>query len=286
MAEGGSQPINEALFPVAQPQINRVSVKIPPFWKANPRLWFRQLESQFFNAGVTSDVTKYHTLVGAIESDILAQVSDIILDPPERNLYETLKRRLEERFSESEDQQLRKLIGELELGDKRPSQLLREMRELSANRVSDVLLKSLWLQRLSTQTQAILSVGDQDLTSLAAMADKIAEVTTPSALHVVSSPRIPSSPAGQSTPNALDDIVTEMRRLSARIDALDRGRSKTSTRDPDSGSQRRSRSRSRRHVNSVCYYHNKFKDKATMCLLPCRYVASSSTTAENETGRR
>lgn len=291
MAEDGAPADNLAdpiVAPAQIPQVNRVAIKVPPFWKANPRLWFRQLDSQFFNAGITNDLTKYHTLVGAVESNILAQVSDIILDPPAHNLYATLRQRLEERFSDSEEQQLRKLIGELELGDKRPSQLLREMRELSANRVSDAVLKSLWLQRLSTQIQAILSVSDQNLNMLATMADKVAEVTTTPTLHAVNSTNIPLQTPCSCSPNVIDDLVTEMRNLTARVDALSRGRSETNTKDPRPENRRRSlsRSRSNNHINGVCRYHYKFKDKANFCILPCSYVASSTDSAENEMGRR
>ncbi|KAI9575918.1 hypothetical protein GQX74_011719 [Glossina fuscipes] len=49
--------------------ISRVAVKVPPFWKSNPRLWFNQLESQSFTAEITLDTIKYHTLVCSFESD-------------------------------------------------------------------------------------------------------------------------------------------------------------------------------------------------------------------------
>jgi hypothetical protein len=62
-----------------QETISRVSLKIPPFWKSNPALWFKQLESQFINCGIVQDSTKYHAVVAAVESNILSEVSDIIM---------------------------------------------------------------------------------------------------------------------------------------------------------------------------------------------------------------
>jgi hypothetical protein len=59
-------------------EVSRVSLKIPPFWKSNPALWFKQLESQFINCGIVQDSTKYHAVVAAIESNILSEVSDVI----------------------------------------------------------------------------------------------------------------------------------------------------------------------------------------------------------------
>ncbi|KMQ86374.1 gag-pol polyprotein [Lasius niger] len=84
----------------AVPQISRVGVKPPPFWKANPALWFVQLEAQFALANITEDGTKFNHVVSAIESDILNSISDLVLGPPETGKYETLKKRLIELHSE------------------------------------------------------------------------------------------------------------------------------------------------------------------------------------------
>uniref|UniRef100_A0A1I8PZX3 Uncharacterized protein n=1 Tax=Stomoxys calcitrans TaxID=35570 RepID=A0A1I8PZX3_STOCA len=57
----------------------------------------------------------------------------------------------------SEEKRLKRLLRETELGDKKPSTILREMICLASGEVSDEFLKSLWMQRLPKQTQAILS---------------------------------------------------------------------------------------------------------------------------------
>ncbi|XP_075163378.1 uncharacterized protein LOC142236011 [Haematobia irritans] len=103
------------------PTISRIAVKVPPFWKANPKLWFSQMESQFVTAGISQDSTKYHTLVGSIESNILNAVSHIIENPPERDLYNTLKNALLAEFQDSEEKHLQKLMENMDLGDRKPS---------------------------------------------------------------------------------------------------------------------------------------------------------------------
>lgn len=119
------------------------SFKIPAFWRTNPELWFRQIESQFFSSRITSDSTKYHHVVAAMKCDVLQHVSDIIIFPPTSNKNEALKRRLIDRFSGTEELRLKKLLSDIELGDQRPSHLLSEMRELASGKVSDELLKTL-----------------------------------------------------------------------------------------------------------------------------------------------
>lgn len=109
-------------------EVAKISIRIPPFWHAKPKLWMAQVESQFIAAGITSDKTKYHTVVAAIESNVLAQISDIILNPPNSELYTSLKNRIITQFAVSAQKRVKKLLQEQELGDMRPSQLLREMR--------------------------------------------------------------------------------------------------------------------------------------------------------------
>lgn len=162
---------------VAQQYISRVAVRAPPFWKENPALWFRQLESQFFMNGIVSSETKFHIAVAALDTEIINQVSDVVMHPPTANLmYESLKSRLQERFAESEERRFKKMLNKIEMGDKKPSRLWREMRELAGAGIRDDFLLSLWLQRLPAQIQAILSTADGDVTRLLTMADRIHEV--------------------------------------------------------------------------------------------------------------
>ncbi|GBM46297.1 hypothetical protein AVEN_87993-1 [Araneus ventricosus] len=178
---------NPSINDNSSPIVARVSFKAPPFWKQNPKLYFAQIESQFAIAGITKDETKYHHVVAAIETDVIAQVSDIISNPSEELKYEALKKRMIEQFADSETHWLKLLLQELQLGDDRPTQLLCKMRDLSS-KVPEDLLKNLWLQRLPTAVQQILAVSTGDLDALAKMADKVLEVTDSSSIHLVEGP--------------------------------------------------------------------------------------------------
>ncbi|KAF8789751.1 hypothetical protein HNY73_007668 [Argiope bruennichi] len=71
---------------------------------------------------------------------------------------------------------MRRLLSELHLGADKPSQLLRKMRELGGGTgIKEDFLKTLWLQRLPSEMQVILSISSEPLDNLANMADKIAE---------------------------------------------------------------------------------------------------------------
>jgi len=90
--------------------------------------------------------------------------------------YETLKDTLIARFTDSEEKQLRFLIAGVELGEKRPSEMLRDLRQLSGGSVSENVLQTLWLQRLPSRVQEILAVVEGvSYEKLAELADKVSD---------------------------------------------------------------------------------------------------------------
>ncbi|GFY55945.1 uncharacterized protein TNIN_406591 [Trichonephila inaurata madagascariensis] len=54
--------------------IARISVKVPPFWQANPEIWFNQMESQFVLAGIRTEITKFHHVVSVLQPEELGIV--------------------------------------------------------------------------------------------------------------------------------------------------------------------------------------------------------------------
>ena len=48
---------------------NAVTLKLPPFWTSQPRVWFQQVEAQFALRHVTADDTKYYYVVAALDQE-------------------------------------------------------------------------------------------------------------------------------------------------------------------------------------------------------------------------
>lgn len=140
--------------------IQRIQMKIPPFWEDSPDIWFAQIEAQFKNAQVTTDLTQFNAVVGAVESRILTRVASAVLNPPENDKYKNLKEKILGAFSDSEYKKMTKLLEDISLGDQKPSVLLNEMRRLTTNDMTDELLKTLWLKRLPSQARVMLSTSE------------------------------------------------------------------------------------------------------------------------------
>ncbi|XP_028156836.1 uncharacterized protein LOC114350299, partial [Ostrinia furnacalis] len=149
-----------------------VSSRIPDFWSDQPRLWFVQFEAVVESQRL-GDVTKQNLVVTKLSKSAIQQVSDLLLSPPQERRYQTLKDRLLQVFEESETRQFQKLLGEMELGTQKPSQLLRRMRDLARNKLPDSTLQIMWTRHLPSAVQAVLAVTEvKDLESLATVADK------------------------------------------------------------------------------------------------------------------
>lgn len=251
------------------PAVNRVAVKISPFWKTDPSIWFAQVEAQFDLGGITNETTKYNHIVSAVDTEILSQVSDIIQKPPETDRYQALKNRLIELFTDSQESKLRRLLGDMRLGDKKPSILLNEMQRLGGLACSAQLLKTLWLQQLPVTTQSCLTMSSGTIEELARLADKIAEIDQQ---------RMVVNTVSDSTAEILKTLIKEVNELKIASTRMDnRSRSSSSNRTS------RSRSTSRKRYNKwsmsengYCFYHDNFGKKARKCVDPCKYTTSKN----------
>ena len=241
------------------------NIKLPPFWPSDPHLWFAQVEAQFATRGITSQKTKYEHVVASLSPEFATQVRDLILRIPDTTPYDTLKRQLIIRTALPEQRRLQQLLSSTELGDQRPTQLLRRMQQLlgdGAVNADGKLLRELFLQRLPCNVRMILaSFGDtKTLDELAELGDNVITAGPPS-MAGITQPQ-PSS--------EVEGLRSELSHLQERVSALSTA---IRTRSP-SPRRRPFQSRSpppQPTPMSMCWYHARFGDKARKCTPPCSH---------------
>lgn len=257
---------------VQQPalHIDRVAVKPPPFWKADPALWFVQLEAQFALSRITSEETKFHHVVSAIDTEILSHVADLLTAPPGENKYTAIKNKLITVFSETSERKLRKLLSEVSLGDQKPSQLLMHMTQLGGTSVTTDMLRTLWLQHLPATIQTVLLANNGPVDELAKLADRMLEIEQPRSFAV------------QQADSQLSEVVSQLAQqvaaLSSKVDsaltsglassAAQRNESRVADKFP---AQHQQSWDPTMLPDGLCWYHQRFGPKARKCVAPCNY---------------
>lgn len=264
--------------------------RLPPFWRQNPRLWFAQFEAAVA-ASKIGEEQKFNLVVPLLGNSDLEQIGDIILHPPSTGKYSALKDRLISTYQESDHRQLQKLLSGLELGDHKPSQLLRKMRDLSGKLLSDEALKVMWLNQLPAQVRAVLSVNtESSLEVLAAMADKMMEHFEPATVAAVSTANPPSSSPAPAvnevqlsaiTSLQINVLTKQIEKLSLEVAELRNHQNSSYRRSRQNYAHRsRSRSHSRQRTDNarkpgdpdwVCRYHYRFGNGARKCESPCSF---------------
>ncbi|CAG4967877.1 unnamed protein product [Colias eurytheme] len=267
MSEPGSGGEIEA--PNSQILINKVSIRVPPFWPDRPALWFATLEAQFHLNGITQELTKYYYAISQLDPKSAAEVEDIIITPPKDKPYSTIKNVLTSRFSESYEEKVRRLLEKEDIGDRKPSSFLRHLKSLAGTAFPEPLLKTIWMSRLPPHIQGILTAQNlQCPEDLGELADKLQEISCkPTQINAVS--RNNTDNDMREEIKVLTQQVAELTRI---VGSLSTSRGRVNQRESN---QTRRHSRSHSRSRNLCWYHNRFKTKATKCIKPCSWVPSS-----------
>lgn len=187
-----------------------------------------------------------------------------------------MKRAIIQRLTDSRQKQIQRLLNDLVLADKKPSQLLREMKDLAAGSVHDEMLHTLWVNRLPVTIRPLLITSDTlDLNALAEMADRIMDAThsQPNVMATTTVSKVDSMPSPSSS---------AIQHLERRVDELQRALAmclkEITTLTSQSASTGRSRYRSSSRPRSrtpehqgTCYYHRKFGADARKCTTSCNF---------------
>ena len=235
-----------------------------PFLPNDIQSWFVQLESMMAMRGLVCQKKKFHFCIGNLPGHIIPEIKDLAESPPESNPYDMLKEVVITRMAVSEQRKIQQLLNTETLGDRRPSQLLRHMRNLAGN-TNDNIVRHIFVKRMPQNIQPILATLDKDasLDKIAEVADQILDQTQQS--H----PTIAASTVHENMElkKMVLTLTQQMETMSKRLDSL-------SIRNPRGRSSSRKRANSRSRSNSpspYCWYHHRFRERARKCVQPCSY---------------
>ena len=215
-----------------------VALKLPDFWLHDPPSW-------------TSDDTKYHHVVASLDPLATRRAMTLLRDPPAQGKYAALKELLLRRYALSDAERAEKLLNLSGLGGGTALELMENMLSLLGPDDGGFLFAHLFLRQLPAAVRAVLAnsplLPAKDYRSLAEEADRILLASRTFDVHALAtdSPAAPSTPPpaspGASAPLLTAGIAT------------------------------------RRHGGkNICFYHQRFGDRARRCLPPCAFTAQGN----------
>ena len=167
MAHTGNSPTKPS-----DHSINLVQINMPPFHSLEVDIWFPLLELEFSTHRVTSDTIKFGHLTSRLPHNLLRSIKHILIDPASKNKYEAAKQTILKEVCLSDKDRLEQLFKQVKLENKKPSTLLREIRDLADSRLDDSVIKELWFQRLPPQVAALTEIKSEcPLETIAEVAD-------------------------------------------------------------------------------------------------------------------
>lgn len=293
-------------------QVGAFQLKLPPFWENSPESWFIVAEAQFRACSITTEHRRYTHLLASLTPDIIQQVSDLVQNPPdEARLYTVFKEKLLHRLTPNEEQRIASLLYHTEMGDRKPSEFYRHMEQLvgQSNEIGRNTIRKLFINRLPKSIErSLILLENQPISDQIEIADKLWEVEnsrTPkfASVNSASAPKPSINDATGTDSSDFSKLNKEISELKLAIKNLsvmnleennfnnDPNTIKRSSRRFSRGNRFLSRSRSRSRgqnrssstpENHLCWYHEKFRDKAVKCCKPCKFFASSSGNDEKD----
>lgn len=261
--------------PVGNVSVVYARLPVPQMSNTNIEAWFTTMDFWFTASGIAADKQKTATILAALDPNVISQLANVIATLPQTDRYEYVKAKIIEHFADSEQRRLNRLLSDLPLDDKKPSELYFEMKRVAGNTLGDAALKGLWTKRLPDFAQPVVAASSGTAAEFTKIADSIIDAV---ALNQVN--RVQAKPSDEF--NELRAAVIELSKKFDQLSTRSRSRRPTTPRN-------RSQSRPAYSGNTTgdeCWYHKKYGRNAQKCRSPCRHnkrlvhvVASGSSTS-------
>ncbi|XP_049308576.1 uncharacterized protein LOC125777511 [Bactrocera dorsalis] len=245
---------------------------LPSMSEDNIEAYFYSLGFWFEASRVFDDSVKFNIVLASVPPAKLIEMRTIIDDTPLTDKYGYIRRKIIDIFTESQQRRLQRVLKELPLGDRRPSELYHEMRRTAGPALSESILHDLWVSRLPPYAQAAIIATNAPIGEKIKIADSISEC-----LEMKVGNQICEVSTEPPFPDEWSNLRAEVAALTKQVNQFMRN-SRTQQRSRSS-----SASRSRRgtlNVPCLCWYHTKFGSNATKCRQPCTFTQSPPKNVE------
>lgn len=270
-SDGDAQ--NRNIAPQVQSSVAVVYARLPlpQLSSSNIESWFTTMDFWFTASGITSDKQKAATVLAALDPSVIAQLPDVISTMPLTERYNFVRTKIIEQFADSEQRRLNRLLSDLPLGDKKPSELYYEMKRVAGTTLGESALKGLWIKRLPDFVQPVVATSSGSAAEFTKIADSILDAVSTNQVHAVAT----------HTHGDIEDLRAAVASLTKRFDKFTT-RSRSRNREPRSRS--RHKSSTNENTSDECWFHRKYGRNAQKCRSPCRHKKRSVNSVTSDMG--
>ena len=281
---------------------------------SDPELWTSLVEMAFDAYEVKEENKKVFLTIAALPVAMQSAARDYLVNNESKD-FAHLKEFIIKSTAIPDQVRMKKLLSDTPIGDKKPSEYLRYLRELSGRNLErdSPLLKSIFMEKIPSEISVVLELFvDEDLDRIASMADRmqarlqlpgtstIAAMSAGQDINVrskiefdseqisssINSLKLEATSNQESLKSAVTFIHQQLQMLSANfntsISSLQQQITALSA-QVHKGLKRnyRERSDSARHRtgendSQTCYFHRKFGNRAHKCIAPCSWLNTSA----------
>ena len=275
--------------------------ELPAFDASNVNIWIRRVESAYTRFAITTAKDKFAFLEPKFPVSFNPKVNDFLFGPATDDNWQEFIEYLQKEYGKTKQQKAGIILDGIKRDGRRPSQLLSAVVEATRDVTVDEIRKEMILRELPPEIRRSMADKVEDLS--AGDTAKLADSYYDKDGHVAHAPAGTSVSHVDDATDELPDDVNAVNRPSRRYNAPPRpqqhqqqgmARPKGPNASPrvtfsasrpqyQQQSQRQNRAQSNHRPqfaqpgrnesrpSDVCFYHDRFGDRATKCESGCRY---------------
>ncbi|CAG9760648.1 unnamed protein product [Ceutorhynchus assimilis] len=216
---------------------------LPSFWKEEPELWFKTVDSIFEINNIFHEKIKFGKVISIPDCSIIQENSNIFNFQDKNDAYSLLKKHLVKNYKISDEEKMFKL------GDRKPSQLFNEMSKLASGQMSKSYILLAWINKLPQNiANVVRALKDQMIEeALLNMSDEMFKGENSDVFCNISKTKVQVN-SNAALENKFDTLIYKMDMFLKSNQMLPAPRSRSLTPKHKSSE------------DNLCYYHKTFGD--------------------------
>lgn len=139
-------------------------IKLPQFYITDPLIWFMDVEDKFLVYIIGEEHLRYRLILRSLPIYIIQVIKNVFMELSNLQPYSDVKKAILDSRENTKIERLRKRAVEIQLGDKKPSEMLEALYDLTKGEdVEEEVLREIWLEKLPLDIRHSLASSERYL---------------------------------------------------------------------------------------------------------------------------